>query len=80
MNEPQAISEYPIADMCFSGLHLIEASAGTGKTYTLSSLIVRILIEKYLPEKDATFEEAKGALINLAKRKALVKEIELLLK
>ena len=39
-----------------------------------------ILIEKYLPEKDATFEEAKGALINLAKRKALVKEIELLLK
>ncbi len=44
MNEPQAISEYPIADMCFSGLHLIEASAGTGKTYTLSSLIVRILI------------------------------------
>ena len=39
-----------------------------------------ILIEKYIPEKDATFEEAKGALINLAKRKALVKEIELLLK
>ncbi len=39
-----------------------------------------ILIEKYLPEKDATFEEAKDALINLAKRKALVKEIELLLK
>ena len=27
-----------------------------------------------------TFEEAKDALINLAKRKALVKEIELLLK
>jgi hypothetical protein len=39
-----------------------------------------ILIEKYLPEKDATFEEAKDALINLAKRKALVKEIETLLK
>jgi len=48
MNEPQAILEYPIADMCFSGLHLIEASAGTGKTYTLSSLIVRILIAGFV--------------------------------
>jgi hypothetical protein len=39
-----------------------------------------ILIEKYIPEKDATFEESKDALENLAKRKALTKEIELLLK
>ena len=39
-----------------------------------------ILIEKYIPEKDATFDEAKEALENLAKRKALTKEIELLLK
>ena len=63
MNEPQAISEYPIADMYFSGLHLIEASAGTGKTYTLSSLIVRILIEKYLPNQiiATTFTRAAAA-------------------
>ena len=39
-----------------------------------------ILIEKYIPEKHATFDEAKEALSNLAKRKALTKEIELLLK
>lgn len=39
-----------------------------------------ILIEKFIPEKDASFEESKEALINLAKRKALVKEIDLLLK
>lgn len=39
-----------------------------------------ILIEKYIPEKEATFEEAKEALVNLAKKKALVKEIDLLLK
>lgn len=39
-----------------------------------------ILIEKYIPEKDATFDEAKEALENLAKRKALTKEIESLLK
>lgn len=39
-----------------------------------------ILIEKYIPEKEASFQEAKDALINLAKRKALTKEIESLLK
>ena len=43
------ISTQPIEDMTFSGLHWIEASAGTGKTYTLSSLMVRIFLEKYLP-------------------------------
>lgn len=39
-----------------------------------------LYIEKYIPEKIATFEEAKDALINLAKRRALTKEIELLSK
>lgn len=39
-----------------------------------------ILIEKFIPEKDASFEESKEALVNLAKRKALAKEIDLLLK
>lgn len=39
-----------------------------------------ILIEKFIPEKDATFEESKDALVNLAKRKALQKEVDLLLK
>ena len=48
---PQAISTQPIADMQFRGLHWIEASAGTGKTYTLSSLMVRILLEEYLPKQ-----------------------------
>ncbi|WP_445114770.1 UvrD-helicase domain-containing protein [Acinetobacter sp. WZC-1] len=43
------VSIQPIEDMQFAGLHWIEASAGTGKTYTLSSLMVRILLEKYLP-------------------------------
>lgn len=45
------ISTQPIHDLHFSGLHWIEASAGTGKTYTLSSLMVRILMEKYLPSQ-----------------------------
>lgn len=45
------VSHQPIVDMQFSGLHWIEASAGTGKTYTLSSLMVRIFLEKYLPNQ-----------------------------
>ena len=31
------------------GVHLIEASAGTGKTYTITSLILRFLIEEERP-------------------------------
>lgn len=49
--QTQHVSIQPISDMQFSGLHWIEASAGTGKTYTLSSLMVRILLEKYLPHQ-----------------------------
>ena len=39
-----------------------------------------IFIERYIPEKEASFQESEEALINLAKRKALVKEMDLLLK
>ncbi|MEW6521056.1 MAG: exodeoxyribonuclease V subunit beta [Thermodesulfobacteriota bacterium] len=38
-----ALSQYPL-----SGVHLIEASAGTGKTYTISALFVRLLLERAL--------------------------------
>ena len=54
MNMPQqamSLSTNPIADMTFTGLHWIEASAGTGKTYTLSSLMVRIFLDRYLPNQ-----------------------------
>ncbi len=44
------VSIQPIEDMQFAGLHWIEASAGTGKTYTLSSLMVRIFFRKILTE------------------------------
>ena len=32
-----------------SGTHLIEASAGTGKTYTIASLFLRLLLEQRMP-------------------------------
>ena len=47
----KVVSIQPIEDMQFTGLHWIEASAGTGKTYTLSSLMVRIFLEKNLPSQ-----------------------------
>ncbi|MCU4305790.1 UvrD-helicase domain-containing protein [Acinetobacter ursingii] len=58
-----AVSYQPITDIEFSGLHLIEASAGTGKTFTLSSLMVRIFLEKYLPNQviATTFTRAAAA-------------------
>ena len=39
-----------------------------------------LLIEKYIPEKAATFEESKDALNNLAKRKALTNQMEIILR
>lgn len=39
-----------------------------------------IFIEKFIPEKDASYAESEDALINLAKRKALAKEMDILLK
>ena len=39
-----------------------------------------IFIEKFIPEKDASYAESEEALINLAKRKALAKEMDILLK
>ncbi|MEG1090276.1 MAG: UvrD-helicase domain-containing protein, partial [Acinetobacter sp.] len=47
----KGISTNPIQDMKFRGLHWIEASAGTGKTYTLSSLMVRIFLDQYYPHQ-----------------------------
>jgi exodeoxyribonuclease V beta subunit len=30
------------------GINLIEASAGTGKTYTITTLFIRLILEKHL--------------------------------
>jgi len=39
-------------DIPLSGINLVEASAGTGKTYAIASLYVRLLIETRLEVKD----------------------------
>ncbi|EXB44061.1 uvrD/REP helicase N-terminal domain protein [Acinetobacter baumannii 1461963] len=74
MNSRVQVSYQPIIDIEFSGLHLIEASAGTGKTYTLSSLMVRIFLEKYLPGQviATTFTRAAAAELKSRIRVRLV--------
>lgn len=53
----------PLLQIQWRGLHLIEASAGTGKTWTLSSLMVRIFCEQYWPQQviATTFTRAAAA-------------------
>ena len=40
--------ELKTTEIELSGSHLIEASAGTGKTYTIEELYVRLLVEEKL--------------------------------
>lgn len=44
-------SEHPILDLTCKGIHWINASAGTGKTYTLTSILVWLMLEEYLPKQ-----------------------------
>lgn len=64
MNNEQ-ITEIPAAVACpLSGAFLIEASAGTGKTWTLTGILLRLLIEKGVrPERmlATTFTRAAAA-------------------
>lgn len=49
-----------------SGLHLIEASAGTGKTWTLTGILLRLLLEKNTPPEKivaTTFTRAAASEI-----------------
>ena len=38
----------PYLDLPLDGVRLIEASAGTGKTYTLATLVTRLVVERGL--------------------------------
>jgi exodeoxyribonuclease V beta subunit len=58
------ISATPALQLELFGMHLIEASAGTGKTWALSVLIVRLLVERKLQARQivaTTFTRAAAA-------------------
>ncbi len=65
--EPSSPNDFQSLDlptMPLSGRILIEASAGTGKTYTLCSLVLRLIMERALPLEQiliVTFTEAATA-------------------
>ncbi len=51
----------PYLDLALDGVHAIEASAGTGKTFTLATLVVRLVVERGLHVRQVlavTFTEA----------------------
>ncbi len=59
-----AINEFELLENPLEGVNLIEASAGTGKTYTIAGLYLRLLLEKQLPVDRilvVTFTEAATA-------------------
>lgn len=58
------IAATPALDISLYGMHLIEASAGTGKTWALSALIVRLLVERRVQTRQivaTTFTRAAAA-------------------
>lgn len=44
-----AIGIDPYLAISLTGVHLIEASAGTGKTFVLTTLVLRLIVERNLP-------------------------------
>ena len=70
MNNKARMNNLVAHQIPLTGKHLIEASAGTGKTYNITRLYLRLLLEKQLPveqilvmtfTKDAT-QELKGRI------------------
>ncbi|HSM12048.1 MAG TPA: exodeoxyribonuclease V subunit beta, partial [Lysobacter sp.] len=65
----------PYLDIPLDGLQLIEASAGTGKTFTLATLVIRLVIERGLRLGQilaVTFTEAATQELRARLRKRLV--------
>ena len=63
----------PAIDLTLQGLHLIEASAGTGKTWTLATLMVRLIVEgKFFTRQiiATTFTRAAAAELKARIRKS----------
>ena len=58
------MNPFDVKTVELSGANLIEASAGTGKTFSIAVLVVRLIIEKSIPVSKlllVTFTEAAAA-------------------
>ena len=68
------VSEYPLTP----GRYLIEASAGTGKTYTITHLVLRLILQK-VPVREilvTTFSKAAAAELKARILKLLNEELD----
>ena len=75
------ITRDPYLDVPLSGIHLIEASAGTGKTYTLATLVARLVVERGLGIGEilaVTFTEAATQELRKRIRERLQLTLDLL--
>jgi len=64
IKENESLPQFDLINTPLSGHILIEASAGTGKTYTISRLFLRLLLEKEYPPSSilvVTFTEAAAS-------------------
>lgn len=87
MNNNMTKTNIPALDIPLAHVHLIEASAGTGKTWTLAALVLRLLVEKKRPCEQiiaTTFTRAAAAEMRerirgrIVATKALIDDILLL--
>lgn len=72
MNDTTTINQttgIPAIDCPLSGAYLIEASAGTGKTWTLTGIMLRLLIEKNMaPERIVATTFTRAAATEMKER------------
>ncbi len=74
MSTPVAVMDDAYLDLDLDGLQLIEASAGTGKTFTLATLVTRLVVERGLTLGQilaVTFTEAATQELRARLRKRL---------
>jgi len=81
MSGPSSMRTLDVAGMPLTGLQLIEASAGTGKTHAITSLYLRLLLEAGLSVADVlvvTFTRAATEELRGRIRRRLVDALRLL--
>jgi len=70
-----------LGDIPLNGLNLIEASAGTGKTWTIAALYMRLLLQKSLKPQDilvVTYTKAATAELKERIRQRIVSTLEMI--
>lgn len=85
--EPEEYSDFVALDVSLKGSNLIEASAGTGKTYSIAILVLRLILEQKLSIKEilmvtftkaavAELEERIRLFVRTADRRAHKEEVD----